>query len=286
MYWRRLTITIVRIGISAGLIAWGVTNATAQVAPSADSLVAHFIKRGIHGNWSPHQLLKGCPDLVEWQQRGIDLLVAADLTEERAADLALSWMFVLTCRNSKVEQWYFERINAEIAKGGESRHMLRYWQAMEHGDSPAIREYLWNLMVNVQLPEHIRSSAGSSLFMRFGPEERRQQYLRAFDAKLFPMWLAYGQSEIAFRHDPDGFLRLIGDRIRQNPRLTDQPAFQQIVVSCDRYASDDALRGFADALRAAAKWPGLNAREREQFEETAFYVTHRKPIQYTLPRKF
>lgn len=93
-------------------------------------------------------------------------------------------------------------------------------------------------------------------------------------AKSLPMpdEVAWGQTEVLLKHDADGLLREVGQRIRMDPSLTHQTGFIQIVESSGRFASAAARRGLGEALQAALDRPGLTASRREQIRATADFL--------------
>jgi hypothetical protein len=265
-----------RIGLTLLLAGASASATQAQGNRSADSLVTHWIKRGALADWQPHLLFAGCPNLQDWQRRGVELLLAADLTPERTSDLALAWMIPLReCHSAPLEQWYFEHIDAAIQRGESEGKMLRFWTAMRHGDSPAIRDYLRNLMVDVGRSESYRNAAGVALFVRFTPEERLRQYLRAFETRRMPFEISVGQTAALLEQDADGLLREVGTRVRLNPAFADQLAFTGIVESSPKHASLEARRNLGEALQAGLNRPGLTARQRSRLEGSARFLMQR-----------
>jgi hypothetical protein len=245
----------------------------AQGSPSPDSLVAHWLKYGAVSNWQPHHLFTGCPRLEEWQKRGIDLLLTADLSAERTGDLARAWMFPLqNCQSARLEKWYFDRTNAAIQRGDPNGNLLTFWIALREGDSPGIRQYLRNIMLDVTTPERYRSSAGAALFNRFGPEDRLREYLSAFETRRMPFEISVGETATLLKADADRLLREVGSRVRSNPELADQLAFTGIVESSPRYASPSARRSLGEALEAGLSRPGLTDKQRNCLEGSARFL--------------
>jgi hypothetical protein len=262
-----------RIGLTLLLAGASLSAAEAQQTPSADSLVPYWIERGALANWQPHLLFAGCPNLQDWQKRGIELLLAANLSLERTNDLALAWMIPLRgCNSTQLEQWYFKHLDAAIQQGEPEGKMLKFWTAMRHGDSPAIRDYLRNLMLDVSRPEAYRNSAGVALFVRFGPEERLREYLRAFETRRMPFEISVGQTAALLKHNADRLLGEVGRRVRLNPELADQLAFTGVVESSSRYASAAARRNLGEALRAGLKRPGLSASQRSRLDGSVQFL--------------
>ena len=172
-----------RLGVAMLLVGTS-SIGQAQGSPSPDSLVAHWLKYGAVSNWQPHHLFTGCPRLEEWQKRGIEFLLTANLSAVRESDLARAWMVPLqSCESTRLEKWYFDRTNAAVQRGDPEGNLLTFWIALGHGDSPGIRQYLRSLMLDVTTPERYRSSAGAALFTRFGPEEQLREYLSAFETR-------------------------------------------------------------------------------------------------------
>ena len=259
----RMSLTLLLVGVLMGV-------SEAQQTASVDSLVTHWITRGALSNWQPHLLFQGCPQLQEWQKRGIDRLLAADLSPERTTDLALVWMIPLhDCHDARLEQWYFRRIDAAMQRGDSEGKMLTFWTAMRYGDSPAIRDYLRNLMQDARKAESYRNAAGVALFVRFGREGRLREYLRSFETRRMPFEVSVGQTAALLEQDADGLLREIGNRIRVNPRLADQLAFTGIVESSPRHASPAARRRLGEALQAGLNRSGLTPNQRNRLEGTA-----------------
>lgn len=247
--------------------------ARAQQAASPDSLVDHWLRRGALGNWQPHHLFTGCPGLAAWQERGIRLILAAELAPGREDDLALAWISPLAhCGDARLERWYFERMDQAIARGRSAAELLSFWTALDRADSPRIREYLWALMLDPGRPEEHRVSAGVALFTRFGPEERLREYLHVFDTLRMPFGIAVGTTTILLQHDAEALLREVGERVRRDPALADQTAFTQIVESSDRYASLAVRRALGEALWDGLRGSPLSGRQRARLELAADFL--------------
>jgi ribosomal protein S7 len=252
------------------LAAASVSAAEAQRAPSADSLVAHWLVRGTLADWQPHLLFTGCPNLQGWQKRGVEFLLRADLTPERRSDLARAWMIPLReCHDARVEEWYFDHINQAGRHRVPEGSMLSFWKAMQYADSPSIRRFLRDLMLDVGKPEDYRNVAGATLFGRLAPEERLQEYLRAFETTHMPNELAWGQTDELGKRDPERLFREVGSRVRVNPQLAEQAAFRQLVQSVSPRASPAARQGLSEDLRAGLNKPGLTATQRDEIEGNA-----------------
>jgi hypothetical protein len=262
-----------RAALALFLAAVSASGAQAQQAPSPDSLVDYWLRRGSRANWQPHLLFAGCPNLAEWQERGIGLVLAADLSPERANDLARVWATALgSCGSERVERWYFGRMNQSIARGESTAAMLTFWTALGNADSPRVREYLWTLMLDPAKPEEHRASAGASLFVRMGPQERLREYLRAFETLRMPFEVAVGTTTILLEHDADALLREVGERVRVNPALADQAAFTQIAESSDRYTGLAARRALGEALRDGLRRSPLSGRQQSRLELAAAFL--------------
>jgi hypothetical protein len=170
--------------LAFGLLGGSFSVAEAQREPPVDSLVTQFIERGTLSSWGPYQLFTGCPGLKDWQERGFRRLASANLSSQRTNDLAGAWAFALRdCNDRRLEQWYFEHLNAAIRRG-EGERMYRFWVALSIADSPQIRDYLRGLMLDLSMPMGDRDGAGVTLFKRFGTAERLQEYLRIQDEAL------------------------------------------------------------------------------------------------------
>lgn len=258
---------LTRIGIVVALVGASVIPADAQRTPSPDSLVAYWLKSGAVANWSPAQLYIGCPDLLAWQRRGIDLVLSASLSAERTRDLAIAWMGTVgSCPDPRLEQWYFAHLDDGMRRGADEGELSPFWHALQQGDSPAIRLYLRRVMLDgTLLPEH-RDAAGAALFVRFDGKARLREYLSAFETGLMPEQVAVGQSTLLLELDADQLLREVGERVRRDVRLADQTAFLQVAQSSYRYASQPARKGLADALEDGLRQPGLNSTQRMQLD--------------------
>jgi hypothetical protein len=248
-------------------------EAEAQQEQPVDSLVTHWIEHGPSANWQPHELFTGCPRLQEWQNRGIARLLTASLSPERTRHLAMSWSIPLKgCQDPRLEQWYFKHINAAIERREPAGTLFEFWSAMRHGDSPRIREYLGNIMLDKSKPESYRNSAGVALFVRFGPEERLSEYLRAFDTRRMPFEISVGQTELLLKHNADRLLQEVGNRVGSNPELADQLAFTGIVEGSPRYASQGARHRLGGALEAGLTRPGLTEKQRHRLEGSVRFL--------------
>ncbi|HSD31005.1 MAG TPA: hypothetical protein VLB49_03780 [Gemmatimonadales bacterium] len=248
--------------------------AQAQREPPVDSLIANFIERGTLSSWGPYQLFIGCPALKDWQERGFRQLASADLSWQRTNELAGAWAGALRdCSDRRLEQWYFEHLNAAIRRG-EGERMYRFWVALSIADSPPIRDYLRGVMLDVSMPESGRNGAGTVLFERFGEEERLREYLRAFETMRLPSEVAWGQTDILLKKDPDRLLREVGRLVSANPALGEQTAFTSVVESSVRFASAEARRGLGEALESGLERAGGNvsARSRTRLEGTAQWL--------------
>lgn len=252
-----------------------VDTALAQREPSADSLVAYWLKRGALANWQPHELFAGCPNLRTWQTRGIELLLKAKLTPERERDLAGAWAPVLrTCHDQRVENWYFERLEAAAGRGDPEGITLKYWMALQDADSPAIREFLRGMMLSPSRPLVYRNTAGSAFFVRLGPADRLREYLSAFETGRLPDEVAWGQTDVVGKQDPDRLAHEVGTRVRANPELADQAAFSQLVQSVGRKMTPTGRSELKNAIKAGLARPGLSARARAELERSEQILTH------------
>jgi hypothetical protein len=262
-----------RMGWLLTMIGAFATVAEAQQKQPVDSLVTHWIEHGPSASWQPHKLFTDCPRLQEWQNRGVTRLLTASLSPERTRHLAMSWMIPLKgCQDPRLEQWYFKQINAAIERGEPAGKLFEFWSAMRHGDSPRMRDYLRNLMLDNSKPDSYRNSAGVALFVRFGPEERLREYLRAFETRRMPFEVSVGQTELLLKHNADGLLREVGNRVRSSPALADQLAFTGIVEGSPRYASLGARRSLGEALEAGLTRPGLTDKQRNRIEGSAQFL--------------
>jgi len=228
-------------------------------APSADSLVAYWVERGPSGSWSPGQLYVGCPALKPWQQRGTELLMTTTLSRERRKDLALAWSGALqTCRDSRLERWYVEQVTAEIRQGESVDGMLAWWTALNRADSPGLRTFLRNLMVDLTLSEPYRNAAASALFAKLDLAESLREYLAGFEATQLPFEAAVGTTWRILKLDAETLLSEVGARVRDRPELADQLAFTAIVESAERFATATARDRLARALEEGLAKPGLS----------------------------
>lgn len=241
--------------------------------PPIDSLVAQFVDHGF-SRFIPTVVYEGCPSLDAWQRRGIDLLMQSNLTPLRTADLASAWQFALRdCHDQRLEQWYFKHFDAEIALGGRTPRILVYWTAMQRGDSPAIREYLWRLTLNVALPEDVRNTAASVLFPRFSPSEARNEYVRGLESMRMPELFAAEETELLMSRDASALLRDVEELVRRKPQAATQTAFWGLIDAARRLASDDSSSRLRAALLAARERPGLTAEQRGRVGDAAAALT-------------
>lgn len=240
---------------------------------SPDSLVAHWLERGAVAGWQPRQLLRDCPNLSQWQQRGVTLILAAELTKERRDDLAITWASPLArCRLPWLEQWYIQQVEDAIRTGEHPWGLLAVRTALNGADSPTIRDYFWNLMVDTTKPQEHRNAAGASYFYRFAGEERLREYLRAFETRRMPFDTYVGVTELLLREDAETLMREVGRRVRERPELADQGAFTQIVESSDRHASRSVRRELAEALRVGLRNRPVAGRQRERLDAAAEFL--------------
>jgi hypothetical protein len=236
-----------------------------QAPPSADSLVAYWLRRGALANWTPAQLLTGCPNLAAWQKRGIDMLLTAELSRERTKDLVMSWGIALEgCRDERVEAWLFRQVNAAMERGEHPWSMMAYWGALSRADSPGVRAYLRTLMLDTAKAEAYRDEAASALFTRFAPEERLREYLAAFETRRMPFEMQVGQTTLLLQQQPERLLRELGTRLRENPDLAEQGAFTLVVESVHRYASPSSRRQFAAAIQEGLRRHPKSGRQLER----------------------
>lgn len=264
---------LARIGVALLLVGLSASGTAAQQNSSPDSLLAYWLRRGALANWQPFHLYRGCPNLDEWQRRGIEKLMAADLSLERTRDLAGAWMFPLKdCNDPRLEQWYFKHVDALIRQGNPQGRLLTFWTALRHGDSPRIRDYLRNLMLDTSKPEEYRNEAGGALFSRLGPEEYFQEYLSAFETRSMPFEMQVGQTTMLLERNGEQLLREVGKRVQLNPALADQGAFAQIVEASDRYVSAAARRSLGEALQEGLRRRGSSGNQRSRLEGHAQFL--------------
>jgi hypothetical protein len=264
---------LIRVATALVLTVVSASAAPAQGNPSADTLIANWLRQGAFGNWQPHTLFTGCPALAGWQRRGIDLLLSAELSRQRADELALAWIPALrNCNSPRVEQWYFGQVDAAMRRGDAPEGLLNLWTALASADSPRIRDYLQTLMLNPGKPEPYRTHAGWALFERFGPQERVDGFLEAFETRRMPFRTAVAVTSVLLRENPDGLLRVVGDRVRANPALADQTAFTMIAESSARYASAASRRALGQALNAGLRRSTLTGRQRTRLQNTAEWL--------------
>lgn len=263
------------------VVALAVTPITAvsqQQEPSADSLVAYWLRRGALGNWSPGQLFHGCPNLANWQQRGIQLLLNAELSREREDQLAISWGNALSeCADPRVENWLFVRVNRAMERGEHPWMLLSYWDALKDADSPGVRAYLRDLMLDTSKPETYRDHAAGALFSRFGPDERMREYLAAFETRRMPFETQVGQTTILLQREPERLLREVGRRVRENPDLAEQAAFTLIVESANRYATPGSRRALAAELQEGIRCHPKTGRQLERANAAIVHL-QRDPV--------
>jgi hypothetical protein len=265
---------VTKMWLSLMLLVVFSSSARAQ-GERGDSLVTHFLERGILSGWSPARLFAGCPNLEEWQERGIRRLLAASVTNERVNDLARSWSHPLqNCNDPRLEDWFATQLDAAIARG-EWGHMLALRTAIYEADTPRLREYLRNQMLDSRLPEAARSTAGVFYFMRFEPEEFLREFLSAFETMRMPDRVAWGQTDRLLDRKPDRLLMEVGRLVRGNPGLADQTAFTQIVESSRGRATEAARRSLGSALREGLDRAGgsISGRRRDRLEAAAQFLT-------------
>jgi hypothetical protein len=258
------------------LAVCSVSKAAAQQDPSPDSLVAYWLKQGNRANWSPANLFVGCPALQDWQRRGIDLLMvaAADLSPERTREFAITMSGALRCNDPRLNQWYFDRVDAAMRRGDDPHVVLglEYWTALANADSPGLRAYLRTIMLDASKSEAWRSLAGGKLLLKLEPEERLREYLDLFETRQAPFNVYVGITELLLKHDADRLLREVGARVRQRPVLAEQPAFTMIAESSDRFATLAARRGLASDLEAGLQQPGVPDAQRAKLGQMARFL--------------
>ncbi|HEU0302819.1 MAG TPA: hypothetical protein VFR37_25380 [Longimicrobium sp.] len=274
-----------RIGFIVFLVSLAPRLAAQPDPPHLDSLMAHWLKHGVSSGWQPYRLLTGCTNLADWQERGIKLLLRAELSPERRNDLARAWGAALRrCRNAHVEDWFFHHVNAAMESGEHVYGLHTFWWALENADSPGIREYLRNLMLDVSRSESYRVAAGGALFTRFGPEEQMREYLSAFETGKMPFGTAMAQTELLLQRDAERLLREVGQRVRQNPQLADQWAFSTIVQSWDRFASTAARRQLGEDLQAGLRRTPTAGQQRERLERLVEALWSEPPPRPSMPQ--
>ncbi|HEX2166067.1 MAG TPA: hypothetical protein VHG09_02405, partial [Longimicrobiales bacterium] len=199
----------------------------------------------------------------------------ANLTPLQARGLALAWVHPLRrCQNSRLEQWYFDQIEASIQEGAVA---TEFWVALLRADSPRIREYLERLMLDTSYPEAFRSEAGTIYFERFQPAERLQHYLRAFETARMPEHVAFGVTQRLLREQPDRLLDNVSRIVRDRPDVADQMAFLTIAQNSHKHASDAARDRLAAALEAALQQGPLptTGGRRERLNQAAAQLRRR-----------
>jgi hypothetical protein len=182
-----------------------VDESAAQRERSPDSHVSGWLERGAVTNWSPSRLYLGCPELEAWQRRGIDLLFAAPLSAERTRDFAIAMTGALHCNDTRLNQWYFDRIDAAMVRSIDPASAIVFWNALEEADSPGIRMYLRGIMLDATKPESYRSLAGGKLFGKFSKQERLREYLALFETRQMPREVAVGITWLILQSDSENY---------------------------------------------------------------------------------
>jgi hypothetical protein len=234
--------------------------------------VAYWLERGALANWTPSRLYFGCPNLEDWQRRGLDLLFAARLSPERSRDFAIAMKGALRCDEPRLNQWYFDRIDQVLRAGEDPAAAFVYWDAMGEADSPGIRRHLRRIMQDTTTPDSYRSLAGGRLFGKFSRDERLQEWLALFETGEMPWEVAVGVTQLMLQQDGTRLLRELEIRVRDRPELADQFAFNGIVESSDRYVGQAARRSLGEALEAGLADSGLRDEQRARLLRKAEFL--------------
>ena len=269
---------LIRQGAALLMMAGLATTALGQGRAEVDSLIADFVEVGYRSSWTPSSLFTGCPRLEEWQEYGFRRLASMQLSARRESDVAISWTQPLRdCGDRRLEQWYFDHFDASIRRGDwELKHSIR--QALRIADSPAIREYLWNLMIDSSLAEDLRYTAGALYFPRLAPDEKLREFLRGFEANRLPVRIDWSQATVLLQLNAPALMDGMGQVVRSNPALANQAAFSQVVQSSHKYADQRDRDRLAEALEAGlAAAPGrVTDPERGLLEAAARHL--RRPV--------
>ena len=250
--------------------------ASAQQSASLDSLVSHWLHRGVFAGWQPVNLFAGCPEVTEPQRRGIDRLLNETLSPERERHLVINWGIALDgCSDTRVENWLFSKMNQAMERGEHPWSMLHFWGALQKADSPEVRGYLRALMLDTAKSGTYRDHAGAALFARFGPEERMREYLAAFETRRLPFEMQVGQTTLLLERQPERLLREVGTRVRQNPDLAEQGAFTLLVESAHRYATLRSRRTLAQQIAAGLQRHPKSGRQLERLESAMVHLVER-----------
>jgi hypothetical protein len=262
-----------RLVAAFAMVAVLSSAARGQTHAEVDSLIAHFVDVGLV-SWSPGYLFQGCPDLADWQEYGFQRLAAMELPWYRERSLANSWSHALrNCGDARLEQWFFDRFDAAILRG-DVRARYSIVVALGWADSPRIRDFLWNRMIDTSQPESGRAWAGGLYFRRLTPEEQVREYLRVFEMNRLPYNVAWAVPAYLM---PAGHARAFMDGmaplVRADPALANQPAFSQVVQTAD-YADHSDRERLAAALEAGlAARPGrVTAEERRRLEASIAHL--------------
>ena len=272
---------LAKIGISLMFVATAVTGAAAQAQPTLDLdldiAVSEFLEKGLRSSWQPNLLFRGCPELAQWQEEGFRMLASANLSNERTGDLALIWSRPLReCNDGRLEQWYFDRLDAAIQRGEWGR-TLNLRTPIYKNDTPRIREYFRAQMLNTSLPDDVRNTSGSVYFEKLGRDEFMVEFLRAFETAALPWQLSWGQATRLLEQDADRLLLEVAKVLQRDPRLADQTAFAMIVEGSRRHASERARSALADALAMALEREAsaIDSRLRARLENNVHFLRGR-----------
>ncbi len=224
------------------------SSGAAQETAAADSLVAGFIEKGLVAEWRPDLIFQDCEQLDEVDQRALELLLAADLSRQRADDLAFAWRVVLeACQPPAVVDWFLAELEADVRQGRDAKSMHILWRALELASSPRVRSRLREYVLDTTLPEEIRVAAGRSMFEGAGVEGKREEFTMVFQSGDAPVPLANQMGFFMMRYDTDWTLRETARLVSDDPQLVEQVLFGQVVVS----SRDAASRGQRDDLAGA-----------------------------------
>lgn len=193
-----------------------------------------------------------------------------DLSRQRAHDLAVIWTTRLeVCDDPRLERWYLDQLNESIDRGEARIENLGFWNAIQRTDSPGIREFLLEKMSDESIPMELREGAGTVLFFRYGPEERRREFFRALDLGIMPNMTIWSQTLILLRDDGEATRSEMIRRVRQDPSFSRNPAFRNMIANLDSLAGDGILAELVTELETIAAREGLSDLDREHLRGSA-----------------
>lgn len=260
---------LTRSRIASLLLLTAASPGAAQQEPAVDSLIAVFIERGMQASWRPGQLFENCPDLEPWQERGFHRLLTATLSRERTVDLARSWAPALRlCDEPRLDAWFIERLDEAIARG-EWNSSLTLRSAVYYAQTPRIRAYLHEGMLNPALPAEVRGTFGAAYFEVLKGDELLAEYLAAFATRNLPLGPDWGVGNRLLHDDGDRLLHRLAEMVRRDPLLADQYAFTVFVQGSHGLATPEARRALGAALVEGLNRAGVSGELRDRLDASA-----------------